>query len=172
MRPVGVQISPARPTDVDVVLAILDEVTVWLHSSGIPTVWKPGGFSRPTFLDQISKGEVFIVLVDSTPAGTFILQWSDVFWWGETPPDAGYVHKLAVRPAYSGRGLGLEMLRWAEARTRSMGRRILRLNCMAEDRKIRDYYESAGFSYVKDVKGPLAIASLYEKELTPSRSTI
>ncbi len=165
MAPAGFRVTPAEPLEIDTVLGILDEAASWLRESRMPTVWKLGGFSRQTFLDQISRGEVFIGLVEDKPAGTFVLQWSDVLWWGERPPDAGYVHKLAIRPSYAGQGVGVEMLGWAEARTRSMGRRFLRLNCMAEDRKIRDYYESAGFSYVKDVKGPLATASLYEKEL-------
>ncbi len=99
------------------------------------------------------------------PAGTFILQWSDPFWWGDRPPDAGYVHKLAIRPAYKGRGLGIEMLRWAEAKARSEGKKFLRLNCIAEDRGIRDYYEKAGFRHLEDVPGPKALASLYEKAL-------
>ena len=125
----------------------------------------PGGFSKETFLDQISRGEVHIGLVDGRAAGTFVLQWSDVFWWGEKPPDAGYVHKFAVRPAYAGQGVGGEMLSWAEARARSMGKRFLRLNCIAADGKIRDYYEKAGFVRVRDVMGPKALATLYEKPL-------
>lgn len=104
-------------------------------------------------------------MVDGKPAGTFILQWSGLFWWSERPPDAGYVHKLAIRPAYTGLGVGGEMLGWAEAKTKAQGRKFLRLNCMAEDRKIRDYYEKAGFVHVGDKAGPLAVASLYEKSL-------
>ena len=57
-------------------------------------------------------------------------------------------------PAYAGQKIGLQMLRWAESKARTADKRFLRLNCLAEDRKIRDYYEKAGFVYTGDVIGP------------------
>jgi GNAT superfamily N-acetyltransferase len=58
---------------------------------------------------------------------------------------AGYVHKLAVRPTYAGEKIGAETLKWAESVARKAGKKFLGLNCLAEDRKIRDYYKRAGF---------------------------
>jgi GNAT superfamily N-acetyltransferase len=159
------RVTPARVEDLDTVLEILDEAAAWIIDRKLPFVWKPGEFSRQAFVDQIPRGEVLIGRIEGRPAGTFILQWSDPFWWGERPPNAGYIHKLAVRTAYKGRGVGTEMLRWAEAKARSEGKKFLRLNCIAEDKGIRDYYEKAGFTYLKDVPGPKALASLYEKAL-------
>jgi len=158
-------VVPANPEDIDIVLGILDEAAAWIIEHELPSVWKPGGFSREIFLDQISRGEVHIGLVDEKPAGTITLQWADLMFWGEQQPDSGYVHKLAVRPAYAGQKIGLEMLKWAESAARKAGKKFLRLNCLAEDRKIRDYYERAGFLYQGDVEGPRAKASLYEKSL-------
>jgi len=57
------------------------------------------------------------------------------------------------------------MMKWAEGAARKAGNRFLRLNCLAEDRKIPDYYERAGFAYIHDVMGPRAMASNYEKAL-------
>jgi GNAT superfamily N-acetyltransferase len=163
--PSDLKVVQARAEDIDTVLGILDEAASWIIEQKIPSVWKPGGFSRQTFLEQILRGEVHIGLVNETPAGTITLQWADLVFWGEQPSNAGYVHKLAVRPAYAGQKIGLEMLKWAEAKARQTGKTILRLNCLAEDRKIRDYYERAGFLYKGDVAGPRAKASLYEKSL-------
>lgn len=160
-----VRVIPAKSEDIDTVLEILDEAAAWIIKQNLPSVWKPGGFSRETFLEQISRGEVHLGLVDETPAGTITLQWADLVFWGEQQPNAGYVHKLAVRPAYGGRKIGVEMLMWGESTARQMGKRFLRLNCLAEDRKIRDYYEREGFFYKGDVAGPRAKASLYEKLL-------
>jgi len=156
---------PARPEDTDTVLEILDEAAAWIIERKLPGVWKPGGFSRQAFLEQISLREVHLGWVDEKPAGTITLQWADRIFWGEPQPDAGYVHKLAVRPAYAGQKIGLETLRWAEDTTRKTGKKFLRLNCLAEDRKIRDYYEHAGFLYKGNVAGPKAMAALYEKAL-------
>jgi protein-tyrosine phosphatase len=163
--PSDLKVVPAKPEDIDTVLGILDEAAAWIIEQKIPSVWKPGEFSREAFLDQISRGEVHIGLVDEKPAGTITLQWADLVFWGEQQPDSGYVHKLAVRPAYAGQKIGLKMLRWAEAEARTAGKSLLRLNCLAADRKIRDYYERAGFLYKGDVVRPKGVAALYEKEL-------
>jgi GNAT superfamily N-acetyltransferase len=144
---------PARPEDTDTVLEILDEAAAWIIERKLPNVWKPGGFSRQAFLEQISLGEVHIGLVDEKPVGTLTLQWADLTFCAERQPDAGYVHKLAVRPAYTRQSIGLEMLKWAEASARKAGKRFLRLNCLAEDQKIRDYYDRAGFLYEGNVAG-------------------
>jgi GNAT superfamily N-acetyltransferase len=158
-------VVPAKPEDLETVLGILDEAAAWIIEQKLPSVWKPGEFSREAFLEQISRAEVHVGLVDGNAAGTITLQWSDLVFWGEQQPDSGYVHKLAVRPAYAGQRIGLEMLKWAEAAAREVGKRFLRLNCMAADRKIRDYYERAGFLYKGDVVRPKAVAALYEKAL-------
>jgi protein-tyrosine phosphatase len=160
-----VEVSPAKPSDIDTVLSILDEAAAWIIANRLPSVWKPGEFSHQTFLDQISQGEVYLARVDGAPVGTFVLQWNDPFWWGERPSDAGYFHKFAIRPSLAGRGIGLEILRWAEERTRNAGKNFFRLNCIAADRKIRDYYEKAGFVHRGNVMGTKALASLYEKPL-------
>jgi len=158
------RVVPAKPEDIDTVIGILDEAAAWIIEQKIPSVWKPREFSRETFLEQISRAEVHVGLVDGKPAGTITLQWNDPVFWGEQKPDSGYVHKLAVRPAYTGQMLGLEMLKWAEATARAAGKRFLRLNCLAADRKIRDY-EQAGFLSKGDVVRPKAVATLYEKML-------
>jgi len=165
LSPDRFRVVPAKLEDIDTVLGILDEAATWIIEQRLPSVWKPGGFSRQTFLEQISRGEVHIGMVDDTPAGTITLQWADLVFWGEQQPNAGYVHKLAVRPAYTGQKTGVEMLKWAESVARKAGKEFLRLNCLAEDRKIRDYYERVGFLYKGDVDGPRAKASLYEKTL-------
>jgi hypothetical protein len=69
---------PARPEDTDSVLEILDEAAAWIIERKLPSVWKPGEFSREIFLDQISRGEVHIGMADGKPAGTITLQWSDL----------------------------------------------------------------------------------------------
>ena len=44
---------------------------------------------------------------------------------------------------------------------RKAGKKFLRLNCLAEDRKFRDYYERAGFPFKGDVAEPRVEAGLY-----------
>ena len=97
--------------------------------------------------------------------GTITLQWSDEKFWGDVPPDAGYIHKLAVTRSHAGQRLGLRMLEWAETKARAEGKRCLRLDCLASNKTIREYYEKGGYVHVRDVLVPGWKASLYEKKL-------
>jgi GNAT superfamily N-acetyltransferase len=122
-------------------------------------------FFSPVYPETTRTGGGVLGKIGGEVVGTITLQWSDRMFWGETPQDAGYIHKLAVRPAYTGRGVGLQLLRWAEKQASVAGRRSLRLNCLASDRGLCDYYEEAGFKHIRNVIEQRGLASLYEKKL-------
>ncbi len=161
----GLEIVRAGDGNLDGVLAVLEEAAEWLVAKGIEGPWRPGFFSRQAFADQIARGEVYVSRLGEETVGTITLQWSDELFWPGASSDAGYVHKFAVRPAYLGRGFGLQMLEWA-SRTAELARKTcLRLNCLATNRKLRDYYEKAGFIHVDDVEVAGWKFSLYQKNL-------
>jgi ribosomal protein S18 acetylase RimI-like enzyme len=160
-----VRIIRAQQGDLDRVLEILEEASRWLSSKGLETQWLPSPAFRQTIKNNIERGDVYVVKDVEGTVGTITLQWSDEKFWGDLPPDSGYVHKLAIKRSYGGKRLGLRMLQWAEAKARVEGKRYLRLDCLASNKTIRDYYEKAGFVHVRDTLAPGWRASLYEKNL-------
>jgi hypothetical protein len=102
------RIVSAQEKDLDTVLGILNEAAEWLASRGISGWWRPGSFSREAFLGQMARGEVYLAKLGGEAVGTIILQWKDRIFWKEVSPDAGYVHKFAIRRAYAGRHPGPE----------------------------------------------------------------
>ncbi len=155
----------AREEDLDLVIGILDEAAEWLESKGFPTRWHTAQLAGEKFLSQIRQNEVFLARIGEETVGTLTLQWSDpVFWQGDSA-DAGYVHKFAVRRAYAGRRIGEAMLQWAEGQASRAGKNYLRLDCLANNKKIREYYERAGFIHRGDTQPLGWRASLYEKTL-------
>jgi ribosomal protein S18 acetylase RimI-like enzyme len=133
----------AAPQDLDTVVAILSEAARWLLGRGIRQ-W-PDPFPRDRAAALLERGEFYLARVDGEPAATFALLWSDPGFWGEQPPVAGYVHAIAVRRAYAGRGLGEQLLDWAEEQVAAAGREFLRLDCMSDNSVLREYYERLGF---------------------------
>jgi ribosomal protein S18 acetylase RimI-like enzyme len=161
----GIEVVQAREQDLDTVLSILEEAARWVTSRGIEG-WKPGSFSRRRIADRIGRGEMYLArLAGEKPFGTFALQWSDEEVWGDVPDDAGYVHGLAIRRAFAGEGLGRELLRWAEERTALSGKKCLRLDCIAENRGLNEYYERAGFYRRRRARVWGLEVSLYEKRV-------
>src|SRR5713101_2082137 len=139
----NLEIVPASEGDLHGVLSVLEEAAEWLVRKGIEGPWRPGFFSRQAFADQIVRGEVYVARLGEEIVGTITLQWKDELFWPGGLPDAGYVHKLAVRPAYMGRRMGLQMVEWASRTATLAGKKFLRLDCLAANRKIREYYEKA-----------------------------
>ena len=108
-------------------------------------------------------GELFVVELDGAVAAAFVLQREDRRFWGERPDDALYLHKLAVRRSFAGRGLGVQVVEWALARTRAEARTYLRLDCMRDNPEIRAYYEALGFEERGEVDIGAFVCSLYER---------
>lgn len=160
----GIEVVPAKPADIEAVLSILEEAARWLASRGIDQ-WRLGSSPRDRVVNRIERGEVYLAVIDGRPIGSLVLQWSDEETWGDVPEDAGYVHGLAIRRALAGRGLGRELLRWAENRAAAAGKEYLRLDCAAGNRALNGYYERAGFAFRgwASVRG--LEVSLYEKEV-------
>jgi GNAT superfamily N-acetyltransferase len=160
-----VRIIRAQLGDLDRVLEILEEASRWLASKGLETQWRSSPAFRQTIKDNIERGEVYVAKDPKKTLGTITLQWSDRKFWGELSQDVGYIHKLAITRSHAGQHLGLRMLQWAEGKARAEGKRCLRLDCLAGNRIIREYYERAGFVHMRDTEAPGWRASLYEKKL-------
>ncbi len=168
LTPAGyITIEQARPSDLDTVIDILEEVASWLASRGIDQ-WRPGTFLGPRYesiADQVNRGEVYLATLDGKPVGTLTLQWEDKKFWGDVPDDAAYVHRIAIRRAYAGKGLGRRLLRWAESAAAAAGKNFLRLDCMAENSALCEYYERASFECRGEIQGKGWRGRLYEKRI-------
>jgi GNAT superfamily N-acetyltransferase len=160
-----VRIIRAEPSELNQVLEILEEASRWLTARGFESQWKLSPTFRQMIKDSIDQGDVYMVKDAQGTIGTITLQWSDEKYWGEMPLDAGYIHKFAIKRSRSGQRLGIRTLQWAEAKTRKEGKKFLRLDCLANNQIIREYYERFGFIHVRDTMTPGWKASLYEKKL-------
>jgi GNAT superfamily N-acetyltransferase len=157
----------AESADVPTVVAILGEATRWLRERNIPTGW-PLPYPAENLHRHVAERELYLVERDSSGAvATVTLQWTDVPFWGERPPDSCYLHHFAVRRTVAGQGIGVQVLAWAEELARGRGRTFLRLDCMAADSKLVRYYAAHGFDHVGEkVVGGLRCALLV-KSLVP-----
>jgi GNAT superfamily N-acetyltransferase len=135
---------PAGDGDLAVVVDLLTEAAQWSRDRGIEALWRVP-YPIEWVLPSLDRHEVFLARWNGSPVGTLTYRWDDSPFWGERPPDAGYVHKLAVRRSMKGLGLGARMLDWAGDRASRAGRPWLRLDCLTRHVALRSYYESLGF---------------------------
>jgi GNAT superfamily N-acetyltransferase len=122
----------------------------------------PDPFPRLRVDEAFERGDLYVARSGGEIAATFTLQWEDELFWGPQPPVAGYIHAVAVRREHA--GLGRELIEWAVRAVRDSGRAYLRLDCMRDNARIREYYEALGFQHRGDtVVGGHLDASLYER---------
>jgi GNAT superfamily N-acetyltransferase len=152
--------------DVGTVAALLDEATVWVRELGFDQ-W-PLPFPRAEVAAAIDRGEVYLADLDGEAVATVTVQLDDTPYWGERPPDALYVHKLAVRRDCAGRGIGAGIVEWADARAAAAGRDFLRLDCLYDDPAIRAYYERLGFELRGEIEAGGRRLGLYERPVSRS----
>ena len=159
-------------------LDLLAEAAEWMRARRYEN-W-PERFPRALIAGNAERSELYVVEQGAATVATLTLQWSDEFFWGAEGADgaAGYVHRLTVRRAHAGGGLGYRLLDWADEQIRAAGRASLRLDVVSANRPLRDYYEAAGFAYGRDVSGEFEArdgtrhswrTSLYERACAPRK---
>jgi len=156
-----VNVRRAHHEDAETVAVLLDEASAWVDDLGF-SQW-PLPFPRDQIAAAIDRGEVYVVEGEDGEAVATVSMLQDDPYWGERPPDAFYVHKLAVRRDRAGRGIGTAIVEWANAEAAEAGREFLRLDCLADNPAIRTYYEDLGFQHRGDIVADGRTLSLYER---------
>jgi len=164
-------IRQATLAEVEVVAGILAEAARWLEESG-RSMWRDNELTAARLAMDVSDGLFFVADCGGEPAGTVKFQLEDPIFWPDLPPkEAAYIHRLAVRRHYAGRGISTALMHWAVEQTRSFGRRHLRLDCEASRSRLRAVYERFGFRYHSDRQVGPYFVSRYQYEVVPGRTT-
>jgi GNAT superfamily N-acetyltransferase len=138
-------IEQATPSEAATVAAVLNEAAQWLAADGRP-LWSVADVGLERVQRDTDAGRYFIARENGDVAGVMRLDMEDPFFWPEIEPgSSAFVHKLAVRRAWAGRGVSTALLAFARERAFELGRRHLRLDCVADRAALRSLYERFGF---------------------------
>jgi GNAT superfamily N-acetyltransferase len=164
----AMHIEQALPADAETVAAVLNEAAQWLAANGRP-LWAAADISLERVSRGIETGLFFIARDDGNAdqaAGVMRLDLEDPYFWPEIEPgSSAFVHKLAVRRRWAGRGVSSALLGFARERARSLGRRQLRLDCVADRAPLRALYERFGFSLHSEIRKGEVLFARYELPL-------
>ncbi|MBN1764249.1 MAG: GNAT family N-acetyltransferase [Sedimentisphaerales bacterium] len=153
-----IEMRQAGPGDAGHVSAILREATLWLDSIG-QSLWQCEELAPEKIREEVRSGLYYLAWLEDKPVGMMKSQLGDeLFWPDMAPGESAFVHRLAVKRTMAGKGLSDFMLDWAKQRSRELGRRFLRLDCVPRP-KLCAVYERNGFvrQDEKDV-GPYHVA--------------
>lgn len=138
-------IDQALPAEAATVAAVLNEAAQWLATAG-RSLWSAADVDIERIQRDTDGGRYFIARENSDVAGVVRIDMEDPFFWPEIEPgSSAFVHKLAVRRSWGGKGVSTALLAFARERTRTLGRPYLRLDCVADRQALRTLYEGFGF---------------------------
>ena len=138
-------ISTAAPADGEQILAILTEGAALMAAKGCPA-WTAAVLNEGFVARRIARAEFLAARADGGIVGVCTLSRSDPVFWPDDPPGlAAYLHKLAVRRDFAGRGASQALIGHCAALARTWGCSALRLDC---HKVLRPLYERLAFSYV------------------------
>lgn len=143
----GVEIRFARETESSLVSSVLVEAATWIANSGAP-IWPIEQLSADAIAADVAARRFVVAVAGTEVVATARLTREDPECWPEAMAGvAAYVHRIAVRRTWAGRGLPRVILAWCEKQAQELGSSYLRLDCDAMRPKLCRLYEGLGFQF-------------------------
>ena len=144
------EIKKVTKETIDVFSDILKEAAEWMISKEFMN-WDPTQFTVEAVLRDCDINELYLCYINDEPAGCLRLQNEDEMFWPDKPAgDALYIHKLAVRRRFAGMGVSKVMIDWVKNHAADKGVPYVRLDCIANRKKLCKIYMNQGFKQVDE----------------------
>ncbi|MBB3067694.1 5,10-methylene-tetrahydrofolate dehydrogenase/methenyl tetrahydrofolate cyclohydrolase/GNAT superfamily N-acetyltransferase [Paenibacillus baekrokdamisoli] len=146
IKPITIDVKRAAIEESSDVLQLWKGSAQWLQSKGI-NQWDPDFFRIEQIHESFQDGsEIYIARLNGELVGTLQIWWSDPeVWEALDDQESGYIHRFAVSRNHGGLGIGSLLLDWAETYIRSKGKHQVRLDCMATNERLNQYYLDNGY---------------------------
>ncbi len=168
IAPGTIVVRQARIGESPLVSSILQETAEWLQLRGDP-LWSLPEIEPEAICMDVDAGYYLLAFADEGAVGTARLTPDDPLCWPDAIlGEAAYLHRHSVRRAQAGGAVSRIIMNWACAHAQSLGYAYLRLDCEAARHRLRNLYESIGFTFHSEqVVGPYTVAR-YQKALAIS----
>lgn len=165
-------VTRADSDDTQDIMRLLVNTAEWLLSKG-SNQWNGllRGEDSHNTPEAINRGEVFIFRQDPKIAGMVILLQEPNAWdldlWGAKATDktAIYLHRLAINRNFAGKGIGRNIMSWVDENAPSLGKRVIRLDCLANNEVLNDFYRQLGYEHVGNASNSYGEFSKFEKRV-------
>jgi hypothetical protein len=148
----GFTIRRAANEESNKIINLLKQTAQWIKENKI-NQWRflLEGNQDEEIKQDILNEKTYIVLKGNEMVATFTLlsqqsEWDRHLWGDDSSSKSVYLHRLAVSTPYMKRGMGKSILDWVQNNV--SGSEYLKLDCVAENRKLNTFYKNNGFELV------------------------
>jgi len=163
-------IRKAQIEDLSEILAIIKLVKKKMVEEGNPQ-WDSDYPGETEYKGDIEKGELFlsgenrIILGFMTINDSFPKEYGELPWTTSLP--AFTIHRLAVNPTCTNRGVAKEMFKFAETYALEKGKKSIRLDTFSKNIKAQELFKRNNYCFVGEIfmKGKPIPYYCFEKNL-------
>lgn len=145
---------------------ILLENARWLESKGIyqwPLDWLLS--KQDEIIHSVKSGLFFKLVIDNKIAGIVEITPLPDDNWNKDKSSALYIHKLAIRRQYANQFLGQKILDLIAELALKQNIHHLRLDCVSNNVQLKNYYQSYGFSFIRETQSNAINLSLFQYDI-------
>jgi GNAT superfamily N-acetyltransferase len=147
-------IRPATSADIPALLDLIKRVVPLMHESG-NFQWDEHYPNETVFSDDIAKQQLWIALVEAQLAGLAALTEDQEPEYAQVGFDlserAIVTHRLAVDPAFQGKGVAVALLNQAEQLALDRGIAFLRVDTNSENQATQRLFPKLGYQYAGEI---------------------
>jgi GNAT superfamily N-acetyltransferase len=144
-------VKQAIEQDIPIIEEILVDAVHWMIKSELQNQWNESNVKWHNLSMSYSISNFYIAYRDGLPAACMALTDYDPAYWPNIPRgESLFLHKLAVRRSFAGKGLSKELIDFAINLANHYHIDAIRLNCNQHRGKLRALYENEGFHCVEE----------------------
>jgi len=166
-----VYLQPVSLDEFEKIYDILHENARWLTSRNIvqwPLDWLES--QRQAIQQSVQSGGYSVIKIDNDIVAVVEIKSAPEAIWNNDTSPALYIHKLAISRTYTGQHLGKKIIHLIEMKALEQSIKLLRLDCVAHNTKLRQYYESCNFTCKNEIDVGEIVLALYEYEIFKGKS--
>lgn len=116
-------------------------------------------FNRGMIETEIQENRHWKIVVDGQVACVWSITFEDPQVWEERNEEPSiYLHRIATNPSFRGQKFVEQIVEWSKQYAQSHGKIYVRMDTIAGNQRLTDYYVKCGFSYLgtkrmSDTKG-------------------
>lgn len=146
-------IKQANKNDILTIEEILMDAVIWMKKNKLQNQWNEENIKWNSLSKEYEINDFYIDFQNGIPAACVAITDLDLKYWPEIPQGKSlFIHKLAVKREFSGKGISKELIDFAKKLSLENGINSLRLDCNSQRNKLRMLYENEGFIYVEREK--------------------
>ena len=139
-------IRRAAEADIPAIEEILADAVRWMDENGLHR-WEMRNVTWAALSRYDQAHDFYIACEGVTPAACMAVVDDDSSFWPDIPKgESLFLHKVAVKRAFAGRGISKQLIDFAKEIACTRGIRAIRLDCHQDRNKVRALYERKAFA--------------------------